>query len=137
MIPNKIIIHHSFTKDEKTVSWGAIRKYHVETNGWSAIGYQFGIELIGDHYETLIGRNPNQIGAHTIGQNEQSIGICVVGNYDVDPITDGISDALHNLLAWLMPIFKIDNHEIYGHCEFAPKTCPGKNLWEWVKEIRK
>ena len=137
MTPNKIIIHHSLTKDSETVSWGAIRKYHVETEGWRDIGYHFGIELIGDHYETLLGRRPDMEGAHTIGQNSQSLGICVVGNFDIDPLTDGIKNALHNLLAWLIPLYRIDNHAIYGHCEFAPKTCPGKNLFEWVKEIRK
>jgi N-acetylmuramoyl-L-alanine amidase len=137
MIPNKLIIHHSFTKDSQTVSWGAIRKYHTGMLGWAEVGYQWGLELIGDHYEILMGRPSNVTGAHTIGQNDQSIGICVVGNYDIDPVTDGIKDALHKLLSWLIVIYNISNHSIFGHCEFAPKTCPGKNLFEWVKEIRK
>ena len=136
MIPNKIIIHHSLTKDDKNLSWGAIRKYHIETNGWKDIGYQFGIELINDHYEILIGRRPDLIGAHTIGQNDQSIGICVVGNFDVDPVTEDIKDALQKLLVWLMPLYRISSKEIHGHCEYAAKTCPGKNLMDCIKEIR-
>jgi hypothetical protein len=136
MKPNKIIIHHSLTKDSGTVSWGAIRKYHMQTLGWNDIGYPFGIELIGDHYETLIGRRPDLTGAHTIGQNDQSIGICVIGNFDEDPVTTGIKDALQNLLTWLILLYGISSKEIYGHCEFAPKTCPGKNLFEWIRIIR-
>ncbi len=136
MTPDKIIIHHSATKDGPTVSWGAIRRYHIETMGFDAIGYNFGLELINDYYETLVGRSPLIAGAHTIGENERSLGICVVGNYDVDPFTPAIEDALHNLLVWLCIVFKIPSGQIYGHCEFASKTCPGKNLFEWIKKIR-
>jgi hypothetical protein len=137
MTPNKIIIHHSLTKDSGTVSWGAIRKYHVETNGWADIGYHWGIELINDHYEILMGRPSDHIGAHTIGQNDQAIGICIVGNFDIDPVLPEIKDQLHILIEWLIGVYKIPNQKIYGHCEFAQKTCPGKNLFDWVKEIRK
>ena len=137
MIPNKIIIHHSATKDTGTVSWGAIRNYHVEKMGWNQIGYHFGIELVGDYYETFLGRRPDLMGAHTVGQTDHSIGICVVGNFDEDSMNGGIKDSLYDLLVWLIEAYKINKHEIYGHCEFAQKTCPGKNLFDWVKEIRK
>lgn len=136
MNPNKIILHHSLTADTKTVSWGAIRKYHVETLGWTDIGYAWGIELVNDHYEILMGRRPDLVGAHTIGQNDQSIGICVVGNYDIDPVTIEIKDAIQKLLTWLIFVYKIPSKEIYGHCEFASKTCPGKNIMDWIKTIR-
>ena len=136
MIPNKIIVHHSLTKDSQTVSWGAIRKYHIETNGWDDIGYQFGIELINDHYEILMGRRPDLIGAHTIGQNDQSIGVCVVGNYDVDPVPNKLKNEIQKLLTWLLLNYQIPSKEIYGHCEFSTKTCPGKNLMDWIKEVR-
>ncbi len=136
MIPNKIIIHHSLTKDSGTVSWGAIRKYHKEMLGWNDVGYQWGIELVNDYYEILMGRRPDLTGAHTLGQNDQSIGICVVGNYDIDEVTQEIKEAIQKLLTWLIFQYKIPSKEIYGHCEFAAKTCPGKNLMSWIKTIR-
>ena len=39
MKPDYILIHSSGTKDSETLSWGAIRQYHIFDNGWIAIGY--------------------------------------------------------------------------------------------------
>ena len=125
MMPNHIILHHSLTKDGQTVSWGAIRRYHVETNGWADIGYQLGLELIGDHYEILIGRMLDQVGAHTIGHNLDSIGICFVGNFDLAPPPPDQWALGVRLCHSLCHIFNISPDHIYGHRDFAPKSCPG------------
>jgi len=34
-----VVIHHSLTKDGQAVSWGAIERFHRETQGWSDVGY--------------------------------------------------------------------------------------------------
>src|SRR5574343_145276 len=132
MIPNKIILHHSATKDTGTVSWNAIRRYHVQECNWGDIGYHYGIEYIEDKgdpkgsYEVLIGRFPNVAGTHTKGQNGQSIGICFVGNYDeIIPPPDMIFQGV-KLVKWLCNHFGILTSEIYGHRSFANKTCPVK-----------
>jgi len=137
MIPVRIIIHHSATEDSGTVSWGAIRKYHVETNGWKDIGYNFGIEDIGGHLEILIGRMPNEEGAHTIGQNIGSIGICVVGNFDIDPVTDKHKQYIQKLIRWLQLAYRIPFTELYGHRNFASyKSCPGENLYKFIQTLK-
>ena len=125
MTPNKIFLHHSLTKDSETVSWGAIWKYHVNTMGWSSVGYHFGVELINDRYQVLLGRMPSVQGAHTKGQNQDSIGICFVGNYDIEEPPREMWLKGLELVRWLQGVYRIWNHSIHGHREFADKTCPG------------
>ena len=126
MKPQYIILHHSLTKDGKTVSWGAIRNYHVNHLGWRDIGYHLGIELIGGQYEILMGRMLNDTGAHCRGMNTKSIGICFVGNFDIEqpPLEQWWKGV--KLARSLMEIFDIPAENVKGHTDFSPKTCPGK-----------
>lgn len=142
MIPDSIVIHHSLTEDSKTVSWGAIRRYHVVDLGWRDIGYHYGIELIGDYYEVLLGRMVNIPGAHCKqeGMNARSIGICLVGNFDnAPPPLQQYTKALE-LVRTLMQTFNIPVGRVYGHNQFASyKTCPGKmfNMNEFREDLTK
>lgn len=136
MQPSQIILHHSLTRDSATVSWGAIRDYHVRHNGWSDIGYHFGIERLRNQIEILMGRFPNRSGAHCRGNNMASIGVCFVGNFDADPVPDDQWQMGVKLCQYLMKTFHIQT--VHGHCEINPqKTCPGKlfNLNKFRKEI--
>lgn len=131
MVPDSIVMHHSLTKDGETVSWGAIRRYHVEEQGWADIGYQYGIELVGNYYEVLLGRMVNTPGAHCKenGMNSRSIGICMVGNFDVTlPPVPQYNKAVQ-LVCSLMDVFNIPASRVYGHNQFATyKSCPGKKF---------
>ena len=137
MIPRYIIIHHSLTKDGETVSWQAIRQYHLQ-QGWYDIGYHAGIERIGNIYEVLLGRMFTERGAHCtqVGMNSQSLGICCVGNFDeqdqVDDFTArGGLRKLIDLTIMLQSIFRIPTENLMRHSDFAHyKTCPGR-LFPW------
>jgi len=129
VIPNKIIIHHSLTKDNQTVSWGAIRRYHTEVLGWSDIGYHAGCELLRDDYEVLIGRSWDEQGAHTKGQNFSSLGFCFIGNFDDEPPPSQQIITGARVIAYWVRFFDIPVEKIYPHSHFASyKTCPGKKF---------
>ena|SRR4030042_4064601 len=137
MIPDHIIIHHSLTKDNQTVSWNAIRKYHVETNGWRDIGYHYGIELIGEHYETLVGRMQNEIGAHCKedSMNNRSLAICVLGNFDLVEVPAVQFALLIRLVRSLQECFRIPKEFVKRHTDYAPyKSCPGSKF-QWSRFI--
>ena len=131
MIPTHIILHHSATKDGQTVSWNAIRRYHVKECAWGDIGYHFGIELVGDagdpdgSYEILMGRMPDRPGAHTKDHNQDSLGVCFVGQFDADPPPPAQWRKGVELVAWLCRRFGISAAGVFGHRDFANKTCPG------------
>jgi len=122
-----IIIHHSESKDNKTLDWQQIRKWHIE-RGFQDIGYHFGIEKINDQYEILIGRPILVLGAHTKGMNAKAIGICCVGNYDIDIPEQAMYIKLKQLLIDLQNIFDIPDCNVKLHRDYSDKTCPGKNF---------
>ena len=134
MLPKKIIIHHSATKDSGTVSWQAIRRFHIEDCAWPEIGYHYGIEMVQDqpwakpHAEIMLGRFANEPGAHTKGQNHESIGICCVGDFDKEEPPQEVWEACLSLVRYLMVLYGLLKDDVYGHRDFAVKTCPGKRF---------
>ena len=99
MTPKWIVLHHSLSRDSHTtLDWASIRRWHVDHNGWRDIGYHFGVERIKPNsvYEILVGRMPNETGAHCThaGMNRKSIGICAVGDYDTIIPSDKLLEKL-------------------------------------------
>lgn len=135
-----IMIHHSFTEDGVTVSWPAIRRYHVVTNGWKDIGYHYGVELVTDtgfptgdprrlSIEALIGRPQEEIAAACPQgrMNEIAYHVCCVGNFDDAPPSEALLDVLvKRILVPLVLQDRIALANVVGHRDFNPhKTCPG------------
>jgi peptidoglycan recognition protein len=52
--------------------------YHMDSNGWSDIGYNFLVGGDGNIYE---GRGWERVGAHAPGYNSNSMGICFIGSF--------------------------------------------------------
>ncbi len=137
MKPEFVIVHHSATRDSGTVSWGAIRRYHTDTLGWSAIGYHAGVEMTTDPgagltAETFMGRPWHVNGAHCrhAGMNRKGLGVCLVGNFDeVAPPPAQLERAAELVDMWCR-LFSIPLDNIKGHRDYHPsKTCPG-NLFD-------
>jgi len=141
MNPQYIIIHHSLTKDGQVVDWEAIRRYHKEALGWTDIGYHFGIERVGTSLALQVGRPESQPGAHTkeMHMNLKSLGICVVGNFDLAPPGQEIMRFLTDLVGRKVEEYGIPVNAVLGHREVGKmagfdwrrgeyKTCPGRHF---------
>ena len=121
---DKIIWHCSATREGHDIKIDDIREWHVQTNGWSDIGYHFVVELDG---AVRIGRPIERPGAHVRGHNRNSVGICYVGGLDnnkrpTDTRTKKQKAALYELTKAL--IANYPHATVHGHNEFANKACP-------------
>ncbi len=139
MNPQYIVIHHSLTKDGIVADWDAIRKYHLEAHGWSDIGYHYGIERVGKNLFLQVGRPESEPGAHTkeMHMNSKSLGICVVGNFDLTPPGLEVMRFLAEIVRRKVADYGIPVQAVLGHREVGAmagfdwrkgqyKSCPGR-----------
>lgn len=120
----KVIIHCSATPPSMDVGAETIRKWHVNGNGWSDIGYHFVIRLDGTIEK---GRDIDVTGAHCKGNNTSSIGVCYAGGLDSDKQpkdtrTPEQKQSLRKLTSSLSVLFP--GITFHGHNEFSSKACP-------------
>ena len=121
---NRVIIHHSVSHD---VGVETIHQWHLD-NGWFGIGYHFCIRENGDIEK---GRAEKTVGAHAgASGNADSIGVCLLGNFEVNEPTE----AQLNSLAWLITNYlepKYGELKVQGHNDFMSTACPGSKFpWD-------
>lgn len=101
----------------------------------SDIAYSFGIEEVNGQLEFRRGHSLYTLSAHATGFNTNGFGICVIGNYDIQPMPKNKYDALVQLCQFIRKIWfdktKV-NLKVIGHRETYPllgkkveKSCPG------------
>jgi N-acetyl-anhydromuramyl-L-alanine amidase AmpD len=140
------LVVHTAAFPHRNCDRDLIDRWHRE-RGWSGIGYHF--VIINDLHDELddgtvqTGRPVHSQGAHALGVNERSLGICCVGHGDREPHTDAQRASLLRLLSDLMdehPNVTVDG--VIGHRELndlveegvlaaryrTSKTCPGTKV---------
>lgn len=119
----EIIVHCNATKAGKHFTVSDIDAWH-RRRGFRAIGYHYVVYLDGSIH---LGRPEAETGAHCLGHNTRSIGICYVGGLDsagnpADTRTPAQRTALRRLVADLRRRYPAAS--LHGHNEFAAKACP-------------
>ena len=120
----RIIIHHSLSGD---VSAETIDGWH-RARGWDVCGYHFVIRFDG-RVET--GRHLHLSGAHAYGRNADSIGICVVGNFNEDQPTLDQYYELARVCKSLRVIY-CDKLEVEYHHEGCPALLFDREFFETI-----
>ena len=116
-IPKRIILHHAAGN-------GTVDQIHQEhlDKGWIGIGYHYYVRKDGNIYK---GRPDCAIGAHCLGFNTNSLGICAEGNFMNETMSEVQKNALIELVSYLKGKYSIT--DVKGHKELNSTDCPGAN----------
>ena len=134
---NYIVIHCSATRADQNITTDDIRRWHMNDNGWSDIGYHWIIERDGSVQQ---GRDAQVQGAHVRGHNHESVGICMVGGMaeNGEPEDNFTSEqwlALEMLIESLE--LRYPEAQMVGHYFFTPyKTCPNFVVEHWRESLQ-
>jgi N-acetylmuramoyl-L-alanine amidase len=131
-----IVIHCSASLPKHDIGVEEITQMHLN-RGWSDVGYHFIIKQDGT---IEVGRPIESIGAHALGYNRNSVGVCYVGGLDEngkasDTRTDEQIIALEELINDLLAQFT-EVLEIKGHRDLSPDL-DGDGIierHEWLKQ---
>lgn len=125
-----IVLHHSGVSVLQSVE--TIHSYHKNHNGWAGIGYHFYIRKDGKIYR---GRPEGTIGAHAVGANYNSIGICFEGNFEKETMGQVQLKAGQELVAYLKKKYNISR--VKRHKDVDKSSCPGRNFpFEQFKNLK-
>ena len=132
---SRIIVHCAATPPTLDIGVDEIRRWHLG-RGFKTVGYHYVIRRSG---EVELGRPVGHVGAHAIGHNADSIGICLVGGIDNEGepdanFTPSQYESLRALIVTLrdtLPIRSVIGHRDTG----ARKACPSFDVREWLTEV--
>lgn len=132
----QIIIHCSATPEGRNNTVEDLRRWHKEGNGWDDIGYHYVIHLDGSIHK---GRPDEKQGAHCVGKNSTSIGVCYIGGVAKDGKTakDTRTKEQKASLVRLLKHLRLryPNAIIRGHRDYARKACPSFDAKSEYKDI--
>lgn len=135
--PTKIITHHAVSSTSHTAqdvdAWhkprwsGFVSKYFRNAKGEPYhVGYHYVIEWDGTIVQT---REIFEEGAHTVGMNKSSLGICFMGNFDVHLPSREQLQSFQKLFHEIVARFPtITPRDCVPHRKYANKSCHGKLL---------
>ncbi|NCC41769.1 MAG: N-acetylmuramoyl-L-alanine amidase [Gammaproteobacteria bacterium] len=128
-VVDTIIIHHSATPPTTDIGAVEIREWHLERD-YSDIGYHEVIRIDG---QIEAGRDRDIEGAHCLGHNKHSIGICLVGDGRC-----GFTEAQYKSLGALLRHYRRMLPEVHigVHNDFAATICPGMPRTELLAKVK-
>ncbi|MBP7114113.1 MAG: N-acetylmuramoyl-L-alanine amidase [Candidatus Peribacteraceae bacterium] len=148
-----LVVHHSalIVKDDPRPAVERVRalyKYHAVTNGWGDVGYNFLIDEEGKVYEGRLG-GKYSVGGHAYCNNVGTLGIVMMGNFEMEQPSDAQAKSLQRLLANLASDYHIDTKKsvqfhgkkfdspIVRHRDLLSTLCPGYYLTEAFGQVVK
>ncbi|MEV0193627.1 peptidoglycan recognition protein [Kitasatospora purpeofusca] len=160
-----VFVHHTATTTEYACSDAprvirAIYEYHVRSNGWRDIGYNFLVDRCGTVYEGRAGGTDLPVhGAHTLGFNTDSAGVAAIGTFVTDVPPADLLTGVARIAAWKLGLTDqdaagstrmvsgsdgslypagtgADFRAVSGHRDAFNTECPGDALYPKLPELR-
>jgi len=160
------VVHHTvnantYTAEDSPAIVLAIAKYHINSNGWNDVGYNFLVDRYGQIFEGRAGGiDQAVIGAHAQGFNSYSTGISNIGTFESVAQTEAAINAQAQLIAWKLAIHgvspsgtvdvvsaggssnryaagrRVTFQRVCGHRDADKTSCPGNALYAQIPTIR-
>lgn len=165
-----VFVHHTagtnnYTCAESAAVVRSVYAYHVQSEKWKDIGYNFLVDKCGTIFEGRKGGVDRPVfGAHTYGFNRQTAGIAVLGTYTDSAAPSAVTTSVARLAAWKLGQYKGDPagstmltagaaggnlagtrftagtqysfKQISGHRDGFATECPGTKLYGQLPAIR-
>ncbi len=129
---NKITIHHGgeeFAEDKDMIQYlRNLQSWSRSEKKWIDIPYHYMIDLKGNIYEARPINYPGDtntdydVTGHAL--------ICVVGNYEVQKLSDASLESLAQLTAFLKEKYRVETKDIKTHKDYTETLCPGTDLYK-------
>lgn len=117
-----IIVHCSASDRPEDDDISVIKDWHIK-RGFAEVGYHYFVKRDGTIQK---GRDMYKIGAHCIGHNLYSVGICVAGNHI---FSDDALKGLYTIIKNTMYRVNVKKERVLPHSYFdKQKTCPNFSL---------
>ncbi|XP_032366476.1 peptidoglycan recognition protein 5 [Etheostoma spectabile] len=135
----RVVIHHTALprcKGQKECMdrLVSIQRGHMKDRGFDDIGYNF---LVGGDGAVYEGRGWGVVGAHTKGNNDDSLGIAFMGNFKNDtPSTEAMSSVKKLLQSGVSQGFLNPKFSLFGHRDLGDTECPGEKLYAVLPQLR-
>lgn len=136
---NRITVHHDaiVSTDVQSVNdsvkrLNSVRVGHLQRN-MVDIGYHYVIDPAGRVWEA----RPTRLqGGHVHNQNENNLGIMVMGNFERQSPTPAALASLDAFLAQQMHRYSVPINRVYTHQELGPTECPGRSMQRYMVKTR-
>lgn len=138
---DRITIHHSGASwadvgdhpNEAISRLDDILAGHMSRN-YGDLAYHFVVDHLGRVWE---GRSLRYEGAHVARHNTSNIGVMLPGNFETEKPTGPQLHGMKELVLRLRDYYTIPTTRLYGHRNLASSACPGRELYPYVRSIRR
>lgn len=162
----RVVVHHTqifsrYPAEDAADLVHNLCESHVEERGFDDLGYHLIVDRYGVVYEGRAGGLTRPIvGAHAQGFNHGTVGVALMGDFDVDDVPEAARRSLVRVVAWLAELHGFDPAAVsphvstggvssrhgegevvdlpglFAHRVVGTTSCPGHHLAEYVASGR-